>query len=282
MKYLLLTLALLGCTHRPVPTSDHGLYHFLFRRQADASRFVEVYWIEPRGKGRRPAVIYLHGNEEVDSVGGKTFHDWGVLERAASLGYLAFAVSLPGYGESSGPRDFCGPDSQQAVQDVIRAIRHRQDVRENKIALIGVSRGATVAAKVGEQVAGLAGIVLVSGFYDMGPTYEHWKADRTFPEAQALAAELEKESVMSDAGPLEVTMRERSVLPVPIIESPVLALAGAKDPIAIPLQTEELVRQLRARGVPARAVIYPEAGHRIAAEAREREIEPFLKQVLDR
>lgn len=285
MNRLLATFALLflvGCTKVPDLKSDHGLFHQLLPRLSDSNRKIEIYWMEPTAPKRWPVVIYLHGNEEAEGNGGKTFHDWGVLERTAGLGYLAVSVSLPGYGESSGPRDFCGPDSQQAVHDVIRALRHRPEVLENKIALIGVSRGATVAAKVGEQVAGIAGIVLVSGFYDLGENYAHWKADREMPEARALAAELELESVMSDAGPLEVTVRERSVLPVPLVQSPVLALEGARDPLTIPVQAEDIVRKLNAKGIEARAVIYPEAGHRIPAEARQREIDPFLKKVFEK
>ena len=281
MKYFLLLAALTACSHQPKVTNDHGLRHQLVPRLSNSSRNVEIYWAEPAAKTPWPVVIYLHGNQEAFDNGGRTFHEWGVLESARDLGFLAVGVSLPGFGQSSGPRDFCGPDSQQAVHDVIRFLRHREDVREEKIALVGVSRGATVAAKVGEQVAGLAGIVLISGVYEMGEVYHHWKADIETPEALALAAEFEHESVMADAGPLDVTVRERSVLPVPQIQVPVLVLQGARDPLTLPLQAEELVRRLQSRGVDARAVIYPEAGHRIPAEARQREIEPFLKRVLN-
>jgi dipeptidyl aminopeptidase/acylaminoacyl peptidase len=283
MRYLLPLLLLAACTKVPDLKSDHGVYHQVISRMTDSNRKVEIFWMPPANARKPwPAVIYLHGNEEVEDNGGKTYQDWGVLQRTASLGYLAVGVSLPGFGESTGPRDFCGPDSQQAVQDVIRALRHRGDVSEDKIALVGVSRGATVAAKVGEQMAGIAGLVLVSGFYDLGDSYAHWRADRENPESLALATEMERESVISDAGPLEITVRERSVLPMPLIESPVLALAGARDPIAQPIQTEDLVRKLQKHGVTAKAIIYPEAGHRVPAEARQREIEPFLKRVFGR
>jgi dipeptidyl aminopeptidase/acylaminoacyl peptidase len=276
---LLAALCLLGsCTKSGELRSGEGLHHRLVPRLVDTDRKVEVYWEEPRNAAKPwPVVLYLHGNQEAEDVGGRTLYDWGVLRRTADLGYLAVAVSLPGFGESTGPRDFCGPDSQQAVQDVIRELRHRPDVSEDQFALVGVSRGATVAAKVGEQVAGIAALVLVSGWYDLGENYRRWKADLDTPEAQALAAEFEHESVMSDAGPLEVTVRERSVLPVPLIQSPTLVLDGARDPLTIPLQAEQLVRRLKGKGIEAKAVVYPEAGHRIPAEARARDIEPFLR-----
>jgi pimeloyl-ACP methyl ester carboxylesterase len=279
MKYFLLFLALTACSHQTV--SEQGVKHELVPRLSNSSRNVEIFYSEPATRKPWPVVIYLHGNQEAFDNGGRTFHDWGVLDAAKAMGFLAVGVSLPGFGESSGPRDFCGPDSQQAVHDVIRHLRHRDDVRENKIALVGVGRGATVAAKVGEQVAGLAGLVLVSGVYEMNEAYLHWKADIGTPEALALAAEFEHESVMADAGPMEVTVRERSVLPVPLIQVPTLVLQGARDPLTVPLQAEELVRLLQKKSVDARAVIYPESGHRIPAEARQREIEPFLKRVLN-
>src|SRR5262249_53204257 len=112
--------------------------------------------------------------------------------------------------------------------------------------------------------------------------YRRWKANRTLPEALALAAELEQEAVISDSGPLDVTIRERSVLPSPLIESPVLALSGAQDPLSISVQAEDLVKKLNAKGMEAKAMIYPATGHRIPAEARQREIEPFLKKVFGR
>lgn len=282
MRALLAFFFLVGCTKSSDLALDRGVHREMVPRQSDSRRQIEIYWAEPQAKKPWPVVIYLHGSEEREDSGGKTYQDWGVLQRTASLGYLAVAVSLPGYGASTGPRDFCGPDSQQGVHDVIRFLRHRDDVVENKIALVGVSRGATVAAKVAEQVAGIAGIVLVSGFYDLGESYERWRADRDTPEALALAAEMEQESVISDAGPLEITVRERSVLPNPLIQSPTLALAGARDPLARPLQAEDLVRKLNAKGIYAKAVIYPEAGHRVPAEARQREIEPFLRRVFGR
>mgnify|MGYP003353289758 CR=1 FL=1 len=161
-----------------------------------------------------------------------------------------------------------------------RLFRKRRNVDAKKFVVVGVSRGASVAAKLGEQLSELAGIVLVSGFYDLGATYQKWKVETETPEAQALASALEHETVMSDAGPLELVFSERSVLPYAGIRCPVLVLQGAKDPLSISFQAEELVKKLNARNVQAKAIIYPEAGHRIPAEAREREIEPFLARVL--
>ena len=84
---------------------------------------------------------------------------------------------------------------------------------------------------------------------------------------------------MSHAGPVDIILRERSVLPDPQIRIPTLVLQGARDPLMNPLQAEELVGQLNKKGIEASAVLYPEAGHRIPAEAREKEIDPFLKRV---
>lgn len=256
-----------------------GLRTSLLPRSHDSSRKAEVFWMEPSVSKPWPVVIYLHGHTEGEVQGGRVFHAWGALQKASGQGYLALAVSLPGYGKSTGPRDFMGPDSQEAVADVIRWVRRRGDVRPKKVALVGISHGASLAAKVGEQVAGLAGLVLISGVYDLGEMYLRWKGEK-IPEHKALAARVELETGMSAAGLTELAIRERSVLPDPEIRAPTLIFQGGKDLVTSAPQAELLADKLRRNGVDARAIVYPEEAHHIPVVAREREIDPFLSRVL--
>jgi dipeptidyl aminopeptidase/acylaminoacyl peptidase len=282
--FLLSTICLLlaACAHVEPPKKEKlpsGLHTLLLRRSHDPARQVELFWMEPGNARPWPAVIYLHGHQEGEVQGGRAFHDWGTLQKAAAQGYLAVAVSLPGYGKSSGPRDFAGVDSQNAVADVIRQVRKRPEVIPEKVAVVGISVGATLAAKVGENVAGLAALVLISGVYDMAEMYTKWRGEKSAGHKE-LADQFEVESAMSDAGPTELLFRERSVLPDPQIRAPTLIFQGGKDQITSATQAELLADKLQRKGVEAKAIVYPDSMHNIPVAAREREIDPFLSKLL--
>jgi pimeloyl-ACP methyl ester carboxylesterase len=84
----------------------------------------------------------------------------------ARHGYVAAAVSQPGYGNSSGPPDYCVPYTQQATLVAIDFLRRQPFVRPDKVALFGYSRGAIVAAMVATLNPKLAAVVLGAGAYD--------------------------------------------------------------------------------------------------------------------
>jgi hypothetical protein len=117
----------------------------------DATKQVEYYVERPPGTGPWPAVVLLHGHQDgvgpLGTPGGKEFADWGVLKQLAARGYLAVAVSQPGYGRSSGPADFCGP---------LHAARGRRR-----------DRGALTAGLVAAHDSSIAGLVLISGVYSV-------------------------------------------------------------------------------------------------------------------
>src|SRR5882672_8945877 len=88
----------------------------LLPRTDDASKHIEIFWTQPTGIGPWPLVVFLHGHQDGSSTpGGKAFLDYGVLEDAATRGYIGVGVSQPGYGRSEGPADFMGTFTQRAV-----------------------------------------------------------------------------------------------------------------------------------------------------------------------
>jgi dipeptidyl aminopeptidase/acylaminoacyl peptidase len=84
----------------------------------------------------------------------------------ASRGYVAAALSQPGYGHSDGPSDFCGPFTQDAVVVAIDFLRNQSFVDPNKVVLYGYSRGAIVASMVATKDPKLAAVVLGAGAYN--------------------------------------------------------------------------------------------------------------------
>ncbi len=116
--WLTIALSCLACFHRAAQAETWTIPH-----PDDPSKKVEAFLEKPAGSGPWPTVVLLHGYQAAPSAGGKDFVTWGVLDKFAKRGYLAVAVSEPGYGNSSGPADFCGPFTQHAVLGVIAKLR---------------------------------------------------------------------------------------------------------------------------------------------------------------
>jgi hypothetical protein len=60
-------------------------------------------------------------------------------------GYFAAAVSLPGYGTTSGPPDFWGPRSQAALRAALDHLLALPNIDREKVAVYGVSGAATAS-----------------------------------------------------------------------------------------------------------------------------------------
>ena len=106
------------------------------------SKKVEYFLEKPKSNGPWPTIVFLHGHQDWPRVGGKDFVQWGVLDQYADRGYLAVSISQPGYGGSDGPADFCGPFTQHAVAAVIAKLKSEGYVKDNRIVIEGISRGA--------------------------------------------------------------------------------------------------------------------------------------------
>lgn len=133
----------------------------------DPAKQVEYFLEKPSGEGPWPTIILLHGHQEGARPGGKSFAEWGVLQQLAARGYLAVAVSQPGYGNSDGPPDFCGAYTQHAVSAVIAQLRKEALAAPQKLLIQGVSRGALTAGLIAAHDPSVSGLVLISGVYDL-------------------------------------------------------------------------------------------------------------------
>ena len=57
---------------------------------------------------------------------------------------------------------------------------------------------------------------------------------------------------------------------------------GEKDDRTDPTQARRLAEVITSHGGNARAIIYPDYGHQIPVEVRDREVDPFIEGVLRR
>jgi dipeptidyl aminopeptidase/acylaminoacyl peptidase len=246
---------------------------WVFRRELlphsqDSNKKVELFWTQPAGDGPYPAVLLIHGHQEQVRNGGEALVRAGRLGIIASQGYVAAALSQPGYGHSDGPPDYCGPFTQEAVLVAVDFLRRQPLVNPAKVALYGYSRGAIVASMVATRDAKLAAVVLGAGAYD----FVSW-----YPTGiRGIDANIRQE-----AGTSAEAFRARSAIDhADKIKTPVLLLHGAWDERIPVRQTEAFAEKLKAHGVAVKLKIFPHATHRIPIAEQYQEIYPFLEQSL--
>ena len=243
------------------------IHRELLPHSQDRSKVIELFWTKPEGRGPFPAVLFIHGHQETQRNGGEAYVLTGRLGIMARRGYVAAAVSQPGYGNSSGPPDFCGPYTQQATLVAIDFLRRQPFVNPNKVALFGYSRGAIVAAMVATLDPRLAAVVLGAGTYDFF-TYR--------PTSPGISRNLFAETGMST----EAFMARSAIYHVRQIRAPVLLLHGAADERIPVQQAEAFAEKLKAAGVRYRFKEFPGAPHGIPIEDQYREVYPFLNEFL--
>ena len=270
--FLLIVGLLVGCAAaQPGTLTDRDgrvMQRALLPHPQQPTKQIELFWTTPVGAGPWPAVLFIHGHQERFREGGEAYVKSGRLGRMASRGYVAAAVSQPGYGRSDGPPDFCGPSTQAAVREALRFLRTQPFVQPQKVALYGYSRGAIVASMVATQDPQLAAVVLGAGAYDFSRWYP--------TPVRGIDMNIEHE-----AGTSAEAFRARSaILHVDTITAPILILHGAQDERVSVRQAEAFAETLHAKGLAVTVNIFPYAKHRIPIDEQDREIDPFLGEFL--
>jgi dipeptidyl aminopeptidase/acylaminoacyl peptidase len=265
---LFFMLLISGCVSEPA-TKAQWLAH-----PDDKTARIEYFVERPNMSGRRPVIVLLHGHQMGASTdGGLAFAKWGELKRYSKMGYLAVSVSLPGYGNSTGPRDFAGPRTQNAIRAVLKKLEASGWADPEKIVIQGTSLGAVTASILAAKDREIAGVVLISGLYDL-------PAFLTRPKSAA-AISIKAAMTQQIGGSVEA-MEERSVL---LTKNPLdlhaLILAGAKDDRTDPAQAVSLAQRINKDGGKAVAKIYPKHGHAIPIKARQAAIDAFIQSRLE-
>ncbi|MDC4477037.1 alpha/beta fold hydrolase [Acinetobacter baumannii] len=238
----------------------------------------EIYWKEPDllANKKYPAIIFLHGIQK-DKQGAKAFVRSGLLNEYSKKNFFSFAVSMSGYGESSGKSDFCGKASQTNLVQAINFARSQPHVDPNKVAVVGISCGASIANVVANSDK-INALILVSGFYDFKGMYAEWSSHtRTLPSN--VMKEI-NESINTEKN-IETASAARSSLPISSQYPPTLILVASKDPIVDPKQSVQLHQLLDSKAMPNTLELIQDAKHPVPANVWKTKSDSFLENTLN-
>jgi alpha-beta hydrolase superfamily lysophospholipase len=127
--------------------------------RAEDGVMLAATWYEPPSRPA-PAVILIH-------MLHRSRRDWdAVAQRLSSEGFGALAIDLRGHGESGGTAGGATEGEYSSMVFDVRAARRyvatRGDVVQSRVAIVGASIGANLAALEAAADPSVAGLVLLS------------------------------------------------------------------------------------------------------------------------
>lgn len=216
---------------------------------------VQAQLFRGRGTGKRPALVFVHGGPRRQMLPG--FHPMGYYSNAyvlnqqlAARGYTVLSINYrsgTGYGQAFRDAPGIARDGASEYRDVVAAGRWlaaRSDVDAARIGIWGGSWGGYLTALALARDSDLfkAGVDFHGVHTLLRPV-----SNTLPPDAQAAARALQWQ-----ASPMASLDRWRS---------PVLLIHGDDDENVDFSQSVLLARELAARGIPHRALVFPNERH---------------------
>jgi dipeptidyl aminopeptidase/acylaminoacyl peptidase len=246
---MVLMMAVAACRH-PVRQSPPQITirPFGFQITSGENRYqIEGYLAsDDENRGRLPALLVLNGN------GGDARQCIARVGQFTTLGIRVVCISLPGFGKSSGPSRFVGPQSVEAARHGLDLVASRADVNPSRLAVWGIGDGAAAAGLLMDSDPRARAVILQSGAYDML---------KLWPEAPIGT----KLSILRQVWPSKRLLKERSVIEnLPCkLKCHVLILHGERDHKTPVKQAEQLANALKQHGAQVETRIFPNGTHQL-------------------
>lgn len=246
----LLVMFLGACHRHPPPPGPPPYAPFNYQIAVGEDRYNIVGYFAPvPGGARAPALLVLEAGE------GTALRCIQRANEFTAMGIGVACINIPGYGKSSGPSRFVGPQAVEAAHHAVDLLAARSDVDPTRIAVWGISDGAVAAGLLMDSDPRLHAVVLQAGFYD---TLKWWP-EATLPE---------KLAVLRQVWPSHRVMAERSVIAhlPPKLDLNVLIMHGEHDHKMPVEQARRLAKALSARGAHVETRIFADGGHDLGSE----------------
>jgi len=263
---LLVAVAMTACHSTPAGflRNHPNVQPFNFQISLGLNQYqIAGYLAHSPEAGRLPALLVLSGDG--DSAERCIEANAGVL----AMGIHVACVSIPGYGRSSGPSRFVGPQTVAASRRALDLLAERPEVDPSKVAVWGSGDGALAAGLLMDYDSRPRALILQSGAYDLQKLWHQ-------------APITTKLAIIHQVWPSKRALSERSViqhLPQKL-DCSVLILHGQGDRAMPVSQAVQLADALRERGAHVETRYYPNASHRIAKRVIEPELQAFLRENL--
>ena len=248
---------------KSIASNYHNVDQFNFDvAQGPKNYHIEGYLTRSPEMGKRPGLLVLNGGESnVDQC-------VKMSQGIAAMGIQVACVSIPGYGNSSGPSRFVGQPSVLASRKALDMLAGRTDVDSSRLAVWGLGHGAVAAGLLMDYDSRPRALILESGCYD---TLTLW------PEAPLRT----KLSILREVWPSKRILKERSVIAhlPPKLDLSVLIMHGQQDNRMPVKQAVTLANALRERGAKVETCYFPTASHDLGKRV-EPELRAFLRDNL--
>ncbi|CAK0906624.1 unnamed protein product, partial [Prorocentrum cordatum] len=232
----------------------------------DGGAAFDAILLEPDAAERSGLVLFIHGGPH--SV-WTTWFNPHALFLARALGCAVLQVNYrgsSGFGQAA-LESIAGRVGEQDVADCVEAVREAVSscgFDEGRLAVVGGSHGGFLAAHlIGQHPDLFAAAAIRNPVTNMASMVTATDIpDWVFVEGLGVGRyDFQEGTTMADSEVLGALWRASPCAHVGRAKTPTLVALGMKDRRVPPSQGLEYYHALRARGVPARLLCYPEDSH---------------------
>ncbi len=222
---------------------------------------IKGYIVLPLERPERiPVIIYNRGGGPLSTITGRQLN---YLYFIASKGYAVFASDYRGK-----QHDRFGGDDVNDVINMVKLARSMPFTMDDKIGMLGYSRGALMAFRALSMGCDINAVCTVGAITDLTKTYN---------QSGWLRKKLTKYVLKGDPSTAKEEYIKRSALSWPEkINVPLLLLHGDNDKKIGVEQSRMLWERLDTLGKKSRIIVFPGGNHDLNSHLRERD-----KEIMD-
>lgn len=224
---------------------------------------IEIMTLDTGAQGDG-AIIFFHGAGEytgLKNIRPSIFIPW--LEK----GYKVAAISMPGFGASTGRKDFCGPFTMDSLNIAIDQIKEKLQV--SKFSIIGFGQGGGAAVLLATKRSDITCIVSTNAAFDL--------LRHKVPGDPIMSVLQEKKYDLDTTDSRALQIRS-PIYYVDSIQAPLFLLHRRGNPEVSELEVEEFYLKVRDAGKECRFVIREKTPE---GEARKISFEEVMLEASD-